>query len=122
MLDKILKTIKKYWYMFAILALTIFVLFVSFAENAKVAGLTNMIKKVTDGYKKQFDKIEELNDKKTEKDKKTITEAEKNAEEIEAKKQQEIQKALEDKQKSIDELKKKTAQELADKMKDEFKL
>jgi len=122
MVDKILKTIKKYWYMFAIFGLTGIVIVVNFVENAKVAGLTNMIKKLADGYKKQFDKLETLNDKKIEKDKNVIKKAEKNAALIEQKKEEQIQKVIEDKQKTVDVLKDKTAQELADKLKKEFKL
>lgn len=122
MIDKIFKTIKKYWYMFVVLGLTGLVIVVSFVENAKVAGLTNMIKKLADGYKKQFDKLETLNDKKTEKDKNIVSKAEKKVKQIELKKEQQIKKILEDKQKTIDTLKDKTAQELADKMKEEFKL
>jgi hypothetical protein len=99
MIDKIFKTIKKYWYMFVVLGLTGLVIVVSFVENAKVAGLTNMIKKLADGYK-----------------------AEKKVKQIELKKEQQIKKVLEDKQKTIDTLKDKTTQELADKMKEEFKL
>lgn len=122
MIDKIFKTIKKYWYMFVVLGLTGLVIVVSFVENAKVAGLANMIKKLADGYKKQFDKLETLNDKKTEKDKNIVSKAEKKVKQIELKKEQQIKKILEDKQKTIDTLKDKTAQELADKMKEEFKL
>lgn len=122
MIDKIFKTIKKYWYMFVILGLTGLVIAVSFVENAKVAGLTNMIKKLADGYKKQFDKLEALNDKKTQKDKSIISKAEKKAKQIEMKKEEQMKKVLEDKQKTINTLKDKTSQELADKLKEEFKL
>ena len=69
-----------------------------------------------------LNKLETLNDKKTEKDKTIIDRAEKKAKQIELKKEQQIKKALEDKQKTIDALKDKTTQELADKMKEEFKL
>ena len=46
-----------------------------------------MIKKLADGYKKQFDKLETLNDKKTQKDKSIISKAEKKAKQIEMKKE-----------------------------------
>ena len=122
MIDKMLKTIKKYWYMFAIFRLTGIVIAVSFVENAKVAGLTNMIKKLADSYKKQFDKLETLNDKKIEKDKNAISKAEKKTAQIEQKKEEQMQKVIQDKQKTVDVLKDKTAEELADKLKKEFKL
>lgn len=122
MIDKMLKTIKKYWYMFAIFGLTGIVIAVSFVENAKVAGLTNMIKKLADSYKKQFDKLETLNDKKIEKDKNAISKAEKKTAQIEQKKEEQMQKVIQDKQKTVDVLKDKTAEELADKLKKEFKL
>ena len=108
--------------MFAIFGLTGVVIAVSFVENAKVAGLTNMIKKLADSYKKQFDKLETLNDKKIEKDKNAISKAEKKAAQIEQKKEEQMQKVIQDKQKTVDVLKDKTAEELADKLKKEFKL
>jgi ribosomal protein L9 len=122
MINKILETCKKYWYMFAIFALTGVVLLVGFVENSKVAGLSNMIKKIADGYVKQFDKLETLNDAKTKKDKKIIAKAEKKIAEIEKDKEEKIQKVLEEKEKVVEKLKDSSAEELAKKLKEEYKL
>jgi len=122
MVNKILETCKKYWYMFAIFALTGVVLLVSFVENSKVAGLSNVIKKIADGYIKQFDKLETLNDAKTKKDKKVIKKAEKKIEAIEKDKEEKIQKVLEEKEKVVEKLKDSSTEELAKKIKEEYNL
>lgn len=122
MVDNIMKKIKKYWYMVLIFLLTALVIVVSFIENAKVAGLTNVIKKIADSYRKQFDKLETLNDKKIKKDKEVISKSEKKAVEIELKKEKQLEEIIANKQKQVEVLKDESAEELAKKLKEEFKL
>jgi DNA anti-recombination protein RmuC len=122
MIDKIMLTIKKYWYMFAILVLTGVVIAVSFVENSKVAGIAGMLKNLTDGHKKQFDKLDKLAEQKGEKDKKVIKTSEAKLKEIENKKEEQMAKVLEEKQKTVESLKKESTEDLAKKLKEEFKL
>ena len=71
-LNSLLETLKKFWYFFAILALTALVLVVGFVENSKLAGLTNSIKDIITSYKKQVKTMDKLGDKKAASDKETV--------------------------------------------------
>ena len=71
-LNSVLETLKKFWYFFVILALTVLVLVVGFIENSKLAGLTNSIKDIIASYKKQVKTMDKLSDKKAASDKQTV--------------------------------------------------
>jgi 23S rRNA pseudoU1915 N3-methylase RlmH len=98
------------------------VLFVSFVENSKIQTLTNLIKTTSDNYKKQFDAMQELNNKRLEEDKKIIETYEERIQQIEKKRAADLAKVNAKKIQVVDELKNKSTEELAQKMKDEFKL
>lgn len=121
-LNSLLETLKKFWYFIVILFLTGLVLFVSFVENAKIQTLTNLIKTTSDNYKKQFDAMQELNNKRLEEDKKIIETYEERIQQIEKKRTADLAKVNAKKIQVVDELKNKSTEELAQKMKDEFKL
>lgn len=121
-LNSLLETLKKFWYFLAILALTGLVLFVGFVENAKIQTLTNLIKTTSENYKKQFDVLQELTNKRLEEDQRIIQEYEARIQQIERKRAAELAKVNARKIQVVDQLKNKSAQELAQKMKDEFKL
>jgi hypothetical protein len=121
-LNSVLETLKKFWYFFVILALTGLVLFVSFVENAKIQSLTNLIKTTSENYKKQFDALQELTNKRLEEDQRIIQEYQERIQQIERKRAAELAKVNAKKIQVVDQLKNKSTEELAQKMKDEFKL
>lgn len=121
-LNSVLETLKKFWYFFAILALTILVIFVGFVENSKMAGLVNAIKDVIQNYKKQVKTIDKLADKKAKSDKEVVQTYEERAKEIQEKRDTDLAKVNATKIKIVEELKDKSAEDLAKKMKEEFKL
>ena len=121
-LNSLLETLKKFWYFFAILALTVLVLVVGFIENSKLAGLTNSIKDIIASYKKQVKTIDKLSDKKAASDKETVQTYIDREKEIQTQRDAELAKVNARKIKVTEELKDKPADELAKKMKDEFKL
>lgn len=120
--NSVLETIKKYWYLLLIFALTALVLVVGFIENSKMAGLVNAIKDIVQNYKKQVKTIDKLADKKAAKDKQVVKTYQETQQEIEEKRNAALAKVNATKIKMTNELKDKTTQELADKMKEEFKL
>lgn len=120
--NSVLETIKKYWYLLLIFALTALVLVVGFIENSKMAGLVNAIKDIVQNYKKQVKTIDKLANKKAAKDKQVVKTYQETQQEIEEKRNAELAKVNATKIKMTNELKDKTTQELADKMKEEFKL
>lgn len=121
-LNSMLEAIKKYWYMFVILGLTVLVISVSFVENTKIAQLVRTLKDTAENYKKRVDTVEELADDKTKKDKETIKTYEERAKEIQEKREKDLSKVNARKLQIVEELKDKSAEELAKKMKEEFKL
>lgn len=121
-LNSLLETLKKFWYFFVILALTTLVLVVGFIENSKLVGLTNVIKDIIAGYKKQVVTIDKLADKKSSKDKESIQTLEDKEKEIRAQREAALAKVNAKKIKLQEELKDSSTEELAKKMKDEFKL
>mgnify|MGYP003352402967 FL=1 len=121
-LNSLLETLKKFWYFFAILALTALVLVVGFIENSKLAGLTYSIKDIITSYKKQVKTMDKLGDKKAASDKETVQTYIDREKEIQAQRDAELAKVNAKKIKVTEELKDKPADELAKKMKDEFKL
>jgi hypothetical protein len=121
-LNSMLEAIKKYWYMFVILGLTVLVISVSFVENTKIAQLVRTLKDTAENYKKRVDTVEELADDKTKKDKETIKTYEERAKQIQEKREKDLSKVNARKLQIVEELKDKSAEELAKKMKEEFKL
>jgi preprotein translocase subunit SecF len=121
-LNSVLESLKKFWYFFVILALTILVLFVGFVENSKMAGLVNAIKDIIGNYKKQVKTIDKLADKKAEKDKQVTQTYEERSKQIQEKRDSELAKVNAKKIEIVKELKDKSSEELAEKMKQEFKL
>jgi cell shape-determining protein MreC len=121
-LNSMLEAIKKYWYMFVILGLTVLVISVSFVENTKIAQLVRTLKDTAENYKKRVDTVEELADDKTKKDKETIKTYEERAKQIQEKREKDLSKVNARKLQIVQELKDKSAEELAKKMKEEFKL
>lgn len=122
LLNTILETAKKYWYIAIILVLTLAVVVVSFTDNAKLAGLAKTIKLVADNYRKQINTMDILSDAKTEKDKELSSVYEKNISEIEKAREVNLKKISVTKTKTVKKLKDKSADELAQTMKEEFKL
>ena len=121
-LNSVLETIKKYWYILAIAALTLLVLIVSFLENSKLAGLVRLLNNTSDNYKKQVETIDKLADKKSKKDKQATKSYEDKAKEIQAKREADLAKVNAKKIELVEELKDKSTEELANKLKEEFKL
>lgn len=121
-LNSVLETIKKYWYILAITALTVLVLVVSFVENSKLAGLVRVLKNTAENYKKQVNTIDKLSDKKSKKDKEATKTYEEIAKEIQEKRDADLAKVNAKKIQLVEEIKDKSAEELAEKMKEEFKL
>ena len=121
-LNSLLETLKKFWYFFVILALTVLALVVGFIENSKMAGLTNSIKDIIGSYKKQVKTIDKLADKKSIKDKETVQTYEDREKQIQAEREAALAKVNAKKIKVVEELKDDSTQELAKKLKDEFKL
>ena len=121
-MKNILNTIQTYWYLFAILCLTVLVVSVSFVENTKIAQLVRTLKDTAQNYKKRVDTIDNLSDKKSKKDKQMAKIYEKRAKEIQEKREQDLVKASAKKIQIVEELKDKSAEDLANKMKEEFKL
>ena len=122
LLNTILETAKKYWYIAIILVLTLAVVVVSFTDNAKLAGLAKTIKLVADNYRKQINTMDILSDAKTEKDKELSSVYEKNISEIEKAREVNLKKISVTKTKTVKKLKDKSADELAQTIKEEFKL
>ena len=122
LLNTILETAKKYWYIAIILVLTLAVVVVSFSDKAKLAGLAKTIKLVADNYRKQINTLDILSDAKTEKDKELSSVYEKNISEIEKAREVNLKKISVTKTKTVKKLKDKSADELAQTMKEEFKL
>lgn len=121
-MKKVFETIKKYWYLFAILSLTILVLVVGFVENSKLATLVRTLKDTAENYRNRVETIDTLSNKKTKKDKQATKTYQETAKEIEEKRQEELKKANAKKLELVEELKDKSAEELAAKLKNEFKL
>jgi cell shape-determining protein MreC len=121
-LNSIFEAIKKYWYMFVILGLTVLVISVSFVENTKIAQLVRTLKDTAENYKKRVDTIDDLADDKIKKDKQVIKTYEERAKEIQEKREKDLSKVNARKLQIVEELKDKSAEELAKKMKEEFKL
>jgi len=121
-LNSLLETLKKFWYFFVILALTVLVLVVGFVENSKMTGLTNSIKDIIGNYKKQVKTIDKLGDKKAVSDKETVQTYIDREKELQAEREAALAKVNAKKIKVVEELKDKPTDELAKKMKDEFKL
>jgi len=121
-LNSVFETIKKYWYLLVILALTVMVIGVSFVENSKLASLVRVLKDTAENYRKRVDTIDNLSEKKTKKDKKVAKNYEEKVQQIKEKRDSELAKVNTTKIKVVEELKDKTAEELAAKMKEEFKL
>jgi len=121
-LETIFETVKKYWYLFVILALTVMVISVSFVENSKLASLVRILKDTAQNYRKRVDTIDNLSDKKIKKDKQVTKTYEQKAKEIQEKREEDLAKVNAKKLQVVEELKDKSAEELAKKMKEEFKL
>jgi hypothetical protein len=121
-INSALETIKKFWYMFAIVALTGVVLLVGFLENSKVAGISSLVRKLADSYRKQINTVEELSDKKDIKDKQAKKVLDTKINKIEDKKEKDLKKVEADKIKAVEVLKDTSTEELAKKMKEEFRL
>jgi hypothetical protein len=121
-LNSLLETLKKFWYFFVILALTVLVLVVGFIENSKMAGLANSIKDIIVSYKKQVKTIDKLADKKSSSDKEVVQTYEDREKQIQAEREVALAKVNAKKIKVVEELKDDSTQELAKKLKDEFKL
>jgi cell division protein FtsX len=121
-LNSILETVKKYWYLLIISALTIMVIAVGFIENSKMAGLVNAVKDIVQNYKKQVKTIDTLANKKAKEDQKVTKTYEERTKEIQDKRDAELSKVNAKKIEVVKELKDKSAEELAKKMKEEFKL
>lgn len=121
-INSVLETIKKYWYLLLILALTSLVLVVGFIENSKLAGMTNTIKDIIASYKKQVQTVDKLADRRSKKDKEAEKTREEREKEIQEKRDADLAKVKAKKIQIVDELKDKSADDLANKMKEEFKL
>jgi ABC-type amino acid transport substrate-binding protein len=121
-INSALETIKKFWYMFAIVALTGVVLLVGFLENSKVAGISKFVRSLADSYRKQMNAVENLSDKKEIKDKQAKKNLDDKIKKIDDKKEKDLKKIEEDKIKTVEVLKDTSTEELAKKMKEEFKL
>ena len=121
-LETVFETIKKYWYLFVILALTVMVISVSFVENSKLASLVRVLKDTAQNYRKRVDTIDNLAEKKTKKDKQVAKTYEEKAKEIQQKKEEDLAKVNAKKIQVVEQLKDKSAEELAQKLKEEFKL
>ena len=121
-MKKVFKIIEKYWYLFAISALTVLVLVVSFVENSKLVTLLRTLKDTAQNYRKRVDTIDNLSETKTKKDNKVKKTYEQKAKEIEEKRQEDLAKINAKKLEVVEELKDKTTDELAEKLKNEFKL
>ena len=121
-LNSVLETLKKFWYFFVILGLTVLVIAVGFIENSKLAGLVNTMKDVIQNYKKQVKTIDKLADNKSVKDKQVIKTYEEQQLEIQQQRDAALAKVNAKKIKVVEELKDKSSDDLAKKMKEEFKL
>jgi len=121
-LETVFETIKKYWYLFVILALTVMVISVSFVENSKLASLVRVLKDTAQNYRKRVDTIDNLAEKKTKKDKQVAKTYEEKAKEIQQKKEEDLAKVNAKKIQVVEQLKDKSAEELAQTLKEEFKL
>lgn len=121
-LESVFETIKKYWYLFVILALTVMVISVSFVENSKLASLVRVLKDTAQNYRKRVDTIDNLVDKKTKRDKQVTKTYEEKAKEIQEKREEDLAKVNAKKIQVVEQLKDKSAEELAEKLKQEFKL
>ena len=121
-INSALETIKKFWYMFAIVALTGVVLLVGFLENSKVAGISALVRSLADSYRKQINAVEKLSDKKETKDKQAKKVLDDKIDKIEDKKEKDLKKVEADKIKTVEVLKDTSTEELAKKMKEEFRL
>ena len=121
-LNSTLETFKKFWYLFAMLGLTILVIVVGFVDNSKMAGVTNAIKDIIASYKNQVKTIDKLADKRSSKDKQEFQTYEERAKELQDKRDADLSKVNAKKIQMVEELKDESADELAKKMKEEFKL
>jgi len=121
-LNSTLETFKKFWYIFAIIGLTILVVVVGFIDNSKMAGVTNTIKDIIVGYKDQVKTIDKLANKKSAKDKQVVQTHEERAKELQDKRDADLAKVNAKKIQMVEELKDESADDLARKMKEEFKL
>ena len=121
-LNSVLETIKKYWYLLAILSLTVLVLIVGFIENSKMAGVTDAIKDIIASYKKQVKTVDKLADKRSKKDKQVEKLREEREKEIQEKRDSDLAKVNAKKLQIVEELKEQPVDELAKKLKEEFKL
>jgi hypothetical protein len=121
-LNSVLETIKKYWYLLAILSLTGLVLIVGFIENSKMAGVTNAIKNIIASYKKQVKTVDKLADKRSRKDKQLEKAREEREKEIQQQRDADLAKVNAKKLQLVEELKEQSTDDLAKKMKEEFKL
>lgn len=121
-LNSIFETIKKYWYLLVILALTAMVIGVSFVENSKLASLVRVLKDTAQNYRKRVDTIDNLVEKKAKKDKQVAKTYEQKAKEIQEKREEDLAKVNAKKLEIVEKLKDNSAEELAKKMKEEFKL
>lgn len=121
-LNSILETVKKYWYLLLILALTGLVLVVGFIENSKMAGVTNAIKDIISSYKKQVQTVDKLADKRSVKDKNAEKTREQKEKEIQQKRDAELARVNAKKFEVVKELKDESTDKLAEKLKEEFKL
>jgi len=121
-LNSVLETIKKYWYLLAILSLTALVLIVGFIENSKMAGVTDAIKDIIASYKKQVKTVDKLADKRSKKDKQVEKLREEREKEIQEKRDSHLAKVNAKKLQIVEELKEQPVDELAKKLKEEFKL
>lgn len=121
-LNSIFETVKKYWYLLVILALTVMVIGVSFVENSKLASLVRVLKDTAQNYRKRVDTIDNLSEKKTKKDKQVTKTYEQKAKEIQEKREEDLAKVNAKKLEVVEQLKDNSAEELAKKMKEEFKL
>jgi hypothetical protein len=121
-LNSVLETIKKYWYLLAILSLTALVLIVGFIENSKMAGVTDAIKDIIASYKKQVKTVDKLADKRSKKDKQVEKLREEREKEIQEKRDSDLAKVNAKKLQIVEELKEQPVDELAKKLKEEFKL
>lgn len=121
-LNSIFETIKKYWYLLVIVALTAMVIGVSFIENSKLASLVRVLKDTAQNYRKRVDTIDNLAEKKTKKDKKVTKTYEEKVKQIQEKREEDLAKVNAKKIQVVEELKDNSAEELAKKMKEEFKL
>lgn len=121
-LDRILLTIKKYWYLFLIAALGLAALATSFSGNAKVANLLSTIMNMRDSFQQQVNAIDKLSDDKTKANNTAVKQHSANVVKLETKRQQALASVQADKDKQVEDLSKKTSKQLSQEMKDTFNL